>query len=180
MLRLSVLTLFCFVGCVSFYSLPPDQLYRVGPTTTVMNERGEKKTLRVAKIYAQLQDGSRVAVMPGQAANLFFDPKLDEEAEISLAVVGGQTARNYAFFGCGLGILAAGGLGAVTEREFCLEEGANGEFFEEDCGLDIENVFEMMISLGLFTCPIGGYSALWLHRMTPEEVDLLPRQTAKN
>ena len=165
-------------ACVGFYRIPPDQLYRVSQTTQIQDADGDVKTLRVAKVYTTLTDGRKVAVKPKHAQELFFDPNLDETADLELAVTNAPHMRRSALVGCGVGLLAAGTIGLATSRS-CSEEfidGPNGGSFVQssNCGVDLDDALAVFFGAGIYFCPLGsGFSLLW-QRSNPVAVEVMP------
>jgi hypothetical protein len=165
-------------ACVGFYRIPPDQLYRVSQKTYVRDQSGDVKELRIAKVYATLNDGREVAVSPHYAQDLFFDVNLDESADLELAVTHDPAARRSALIGCGFGLVAAGTLGLASSRS-CDDfiDGPNGGevVASSNCSIDLDDAMGVLVSAGLFFCPLSsGLSLLW-HRHHPTDVDVLPR-----
>lgn len=170
------------VSCAGFYRIPPDQLYRVGPKTRVRDASGEVKTLRVAKVYATLQDGRDVSVHPQHAPDLFFDANLDESYDVELAITNAPQTRRSALAGCAVGLVASGALGLITSR--CQEEtviqGVDGStsFVTQDCGIDLDDALAVLFGAGIYFCPLGsGLGILW-ERTHPQDVEVLPQGLA--
>ena len=166
------------LSCVGFYRIPPDQLYRVSQNTRVRDQEGQEKTLRVAKVYATLNDGRKVAIRPQHAPDLFFDPNLDEAGDVELAVTNARYMRRSALVGCGVGLIASGALGVAASRsceEVFIDGPGGGEFVQSNnCGVDFGDAVSVLFGAGLYFCPLGsGLSVLW-QRSNPVDVDVLP------
>lgn len=166
------------MGCVGFYRIQPEQLYRVTHNTRVRDHEGKEKTLRVAKVYATLNDGRKVAIRPQHAPDLFFDANLDETGDLELAVTNARYMRRSALVGCGVGLIASGAFGVAVSRS-CEEEfidgPGGGEFVDSNnCGVDFGEAISVLFGAGLYFCPLGsGLSVLW-QRSNPVDVDVLP------
>lgn len=176
----------CFVAltvsCAGFYRIPPDQLYRVSASTRVQDASGEVKTLKVAKVYATLQDGRNVSVLPQNASALFFDENLDERYDVELAVINAPATRRSALVGCAVGLVASGALGVVSSRceEDIVIQGVDGtsSFTTQDCGIDFGDALAVLFGAGIYFCPLGsGLGVLW-ERSNPADVDVLPKRLA--